>query len=130
MKETMTQFAVITEVPTDYTGNYAYSEILINPKADKHCVGANILVHPPKYDEKLFVKCLMDGGKDIIDLSKKQILMCQTPVFTLGEIMIIDSNDRSIPDGRKPSKWDVGCEYFNDVESAIKRARQVTGDTK
>jgi hypothetical protein len=81
------------------------------------------------FDDELFANAIIsrDRGETTIDLTKKQMLMCNVPVFTLGEILIIDNNDRTIPDGRKPSKWDVGCEYFDDVESAIKRAKEVYG---
>lgn len=120
------QFAVITEIPTDY-GNYACSELLINPYVDKHVVGANIVVEPPEFDEHLFADAIRfrDSGATTIDLTKKQMLMCNTPVFRLGEILVIGDCDRTIPDGRKPSKWNVGCEYFDNIEDAVKRARGV-----
>ena len=56
----------------------------------------------------------------------EEVLFCSVPVFKLGEILVMDcSSDRTIPDGRKPSKWDVECETFNDIESAVKRAIEV-----
>lgn len=121
----MVQFAVITEVPNDLCGNYACNEILINPDADNHIAGSNIIVDPPEKEEKLFVDALTRKPEATIDLTKRQIVLCNTPVFRWGEIMIIGDCDRTIPDGRKPSKWDVGCEYFNDIEDAIKRAKEV-----
>jgi|WetSurMetagenome_2_1015567.scaffolds.fasta_scaffold887823_2 hypothetical protein len=121
----MTEFAVITKIGN---GNYACGEILIDPDANKCIAGSNIIVNPPHFDEKLFAEAIMFRDQTTIDLAKKQMLFCNTPVFTLGEILIIGSNDRTIPDGRKPSKWDVGCEYFSDIESAIKRAKEVVGD--
>lgn len=123
------QFAVITEIPKDNDGNYACSKLLIVPGGRRSIAGSNILVDPPEFDENLFVDAIRshDSGATTIDLTKRRMLMCNTPVFQLGEIMIIDpTNDRTIPDGRKPSKWDVGCEYYDDIESAIKRAREVT----
>jgi hypothetical protein len=117
----MIKFAVITKIEDE--GNRACSEILIDPEAESHIAGANIIVNPP-FDEELFAKAIC-FKKTTIDLTKRQMLICNAPVFTLGEILIIDSNDRTIPDGRKPSKWNVGCEYFNDIESAIKRAKEV-----
>lgn len=122
------QFAVITDVGNDNGGNYACSELLIDPDADKHVVGSNIIVDAP-IDEDLFVEAVKfrDSGANTIDLTKRQMLFCNTPVFKLGEIMVVDrATDRTVPDDRKPSKWDVGCEYFDDVESAIKRAKEVT----
>jgi hypothetical protein len=60
-----------------------------------------------------------------IDLTKEQYVFCSTPVFKLGEILVMDSNDRTIPDGRKPSKWGVSYETFDNIDDAIKRAREV-----
>jgi len=120
----MVSFAVITRVPDD-DGNYACGELLINPDGRKHVVGSNILVNPPHFDEKLFVEALNREKQSLVDLNKKQMLMCNVPVFTLGEILVIGTNGRTIPDGRKPSKWDVNCEYFNDIEDAVKRAIEV-----
>jgi hypothetical protein len=130
----MTQFAVIVEVGE---GNHACGNLLINPNGKKHLAGSTFVVEPdlPKDEyEKLFVECLREeSGRSsrneelkTLDLTKKQLVTCLTPVFHLGEIMIIDSNDRTIPDGRKPSKWDVGCEYFDTIEKAIVRAEEVT----
>ena len=122
------QFAVITKIPNDYKGNYACSELVINPDGDNHCVGANIIVSPPDFDEKMFADAIRarDEGITTIDLTKKQILMCNTPVFRLGEIMVIDlKNDRTVPDGRKPCKWDVECEYFDNIQDAVARSIEV-----
>jgi hypothetical protein len=120
----MVTYGVITEIGE---GNYACDSILIDPDGDSCIVGSNIIVSPQHFDEKMFVDSLqaVHSGEHIIDLTKKQILMCQTPVFSIGEILIIGSNDRTIPDGRKPSKWDVTCEYFKDIRSAIKRSKEV-----
>lgn len=123
------QFAVITEIPKDNDENYACSEILVVPGGRGCTVGSNLIVDPPEFDEKMFADAIRfrDSGATIIDLTKTQILMCNTPVFRLGEIMIVDpTNDRTIPDERKPSKWNVGCEYFDDIETAIGRAKEVT----
>jgi hypothetical protein len=124
----MTTFGVITKVSEDPESNYAVSELLIKPDADKCIVGSNLLVDCG-FDAKLFAEAIRfrDSGETKIDLTKRQIVFCQTPVFKLGEIIIMDSNDRTIPDGRKPSKWDVEYEYFKDIESAIKRAKEVVG---
>ena len=120
------RFAVITEIPNDYDGNYATSEIVICPDGSKCVAGSNIIVNPPKFDEDMFVKAVSRNRDDnIVDLKQEQMLFCQIPVFELGEILIINSNDRTIPDGRKPGKWNVECEYFDTVEDAVKRAKEV-----
>jgi hypothetical protein len=119
------RFAVITEIPNDYEGNYATGEIVICPDASEHVAGANIVVNPPEFNESMFGDALVRKGGDTIDLTKKQMVFCLVPVFSLGEILIINSNDRTIPDGRKPGKWDVECEYFDTIEDAVKRAKEV-----
>jgi len=119
------RFAVITEIPNDCEGNYATSELVICPNASEHVAGANIVVNPPEFDESMFGDALVRKGGDKIDLTKKQMVFCLVPVFGLGEILIIDSNGRTIPDGRKPGKWDVECEYFDTIEDAVKRAKEV-----
>jgi len=124
--QTKIKFAVITEIHNDY-GNYACSELLINPDSNKHIAGSNIIVEPPEFDEHLFADAIRfrDSGETTVDLTKKQILLCNTPVFRLGEILVVGDCDRTIPDGRKPSKYNVGCEYFDTIEDAVKRAREV-----
>jgi hypothetical protein len=121
----MTTFAVITRLPKNNTGNYACGEILIEPNADKHIAGSKIIV-TPEFDEYLFADAILRRDDTTIDLTKKQMVFCNIPVFYLGEILVIGSNDRTIPDGRKPSKWEVGCEYFNKIEDAVAKSLEVT----
>lgn len=53
-------------------------------------------------------------------------LQLHMPVFTLGEILILDESGREVAGaGRKPSKWYVTCEEFNTVEEAVARAQQL-----
>ena len=52
-----------------------------------------------------------------------------TQVFWKGEILVLDESGREIGGvGRKPSKWFVTCEHFNNIEDAIRRSREVTRD--
>lgn len=52
----------------------------------------------------------------------------RAPVFILGEVLILGSSGRELVGlGRMPGKWDVDCEEFDDVTSAIIRSWQVTG---
>ena len=49
-----------------------------------------------------------------------------SPVFALGEIIVVDSNGREIGgDGRKPSKWFVDYEEFYTVYEAIAKAKEI-----
>lgn len=48
------------------------------------------------------------------------------PVFNVGEILILDRSGREVGyPGRKPSKWDVRCEFFDDLDLAVKRSKEV-----
>ena len=52
------------------------------------------------------------------------MLALRAPVFTLGEVLIVDENGRELAGaGRKPDKWDVGFEIFDDVAIAVERAQ-------
>jgi hypothetical protein len=122
----MTYFVVITKIPDNSSGNYACGEILINPDGEPHVVGSNIIVDPPfTMLEEYFGDALMRDRNASIDTTRKQMVFYSVPVFSLGEILVMDSNDRSIPDGRKPDKWDVGYETFTDIDSAIARAKEI-----
>jgi hypothetical protein len=121
-------FAVITKVSDDSSGNYSCAEMLINPDANPNTVGANIIVNPPFHLVKEYFSDAVKRGRDTtINLTKKQMVFCNVPVFTIGEILVMGSNDRTIPDGRKPDKWDVEYEIFNDIDSAAKRSKEVYG---
>ena len=50
----------------------------------------------------------------------------RAPVFTLGEILILDENGREMCGHlRKPSKWRVECKEFGSPEGAIQCATQL-----
>lgn len=50
-----------------------------------------------------------------------------TQVFWRGEIIVLDSDGREVGgQGRKPSKWYVTCEEFDNIEDAVARSREVS----
>lgn len=55
----------------------------------------------------------------------KLALYIRTPVFRVGELLILNENDRD-QFTRKPGKWDVTCEEFESIEDACKRVLEVT----
>lgn len=67
----------------------------------------------------------------LINLEDGNTMFIQSPVFYLGEILLLDHNGRNIegPDGggKKPSKWSVVYEVFSvdDAEKAVRRAAEV-----
>lgn len=53
-------------------------------------------------------------------------LSMRTPVFCVGEILILDGDGREVAGrGRKPSKWDVDVEHFDSLEDAVERAKEL-----
>ena len=58
------------------------------------------------------------------------MLEFRVEVFTLGEILIVDDSGREYAGkGRKPSKWGVGFEYFDDLDAATAKAIEVSTRT-
>lgn len=57
----------------------------------------------------------------------KPIGECRTAVFQEGEIVICskESGREVCYPGRKPNKWDVLYEIFSDLDSAVKRAKEI-----
>lgn len=53
-------------------------------------------------------------------------LALHAPVFSVGEILILDADGREIGyPGRKPSKWSVEVESFDTAEAATARAAEL-----
>lgn len=62
-----------------------------------------------------------------VPVGQPLLLGLRCPVFTVGEILILDASGREVGGrGRKPSKWDVEVEYFDDLGAAVRRAREVS----
>lgn len=58
------------------------------------------------------------------------LLHLRTPVFTLGEILVLDGNDRDYGTTRKPSKWFIEYECCDTVEEAIAISGRVTSEAE
>jgi len=97
----MPVFCVITDAPTDGDGNLATTFITTDGK-------------------ELF------AGVD--NKSHRMIGMAKTPVWTPGEVVILDGvGGRELCGGqRKPTKWFIGYETYSDLFDAIRRSRVVT----
>ena len=107
-------FAVITRVPLPPSpGNHALGDVWLDPQA----AGGR-------------------AGDDLISLTEALgqpitlMLYLRTPVFALGEIVILSGRGEREVCGkeRKPSKWDVEVEYFTDLHAAVKRSQEVTAE--
>lgn len=54
------------------------------------------------------------------------VLMLRQPVFSLGEVVIVDEGGRELVCGqRKADKWDVQYETFDSIDEAVRRAQEV-----
>ena len=54
------------------------------------------------------------------------ILTYRTPVFYLGEILLLDHNGREVgPHGRKPENWNVQCTMVDNIPDAVALSRKV-----
>jgi len=61
-----------------------------------------------------------------LDVIGAAIITIMAPVFWLGEILVVDEGGREIGGkGRKPSKWAVEYEEFDDLAEAVRRSREV-----
>ena len=109
----MHKFGVITAVP-----GMGKPEALTDPTVDWE---GNLALQVP-----LFTATGMVGDKPRI-IQGIEAMAFRAPVFDIGEILVLDLDGREIGGrGRKPSKWDVKCEVFDDIEKAIERAREVS----
>lgn len=61
------------------------------------------------------------------NLAMIALLHLRQPVFFLGETFIIDEHEREVGGHmRKPSKWSVSYEVFDDIDMACLRSEEVT----
>lgn len=90
-----------------------------------------VVIEVPSPDDKSNLALTMDLYADEdgrMDAPAKHIvdLRLRTPVFSLGEILILDSDGRELNGrGRKPSRWGVTVEYFDNIEEAVTKAQEL-----
>ena len=108
----MTVFAVITKTPNHDEGAFGN---LAMP-------GALFVQTVPNEPESIKPLMELEGGMGI-----SLFLSLRAPVFVAGEILILDEEDSREVDGRgrKPSKWDVSVEHFENLEDALAKSREV-----
>lgn len=87
------------------------------------------------YDDGNMYDELVEPWRIRLDLlPKKQFLNLPTDAFCIrmrnfeiGEIMVLSDYGREISGkGRKPGKWNVTCEEFDDIQTGIRRSVEVT----
>lgn len=104
----MTRIGVVTRVADPSTGgNLAIGDVWLDPQAQG---GEPMAAHQRLADAL---------GRPML------ALYLRVPVFTVGELLVLDHNERDTM-GRKPSKWDVDVETFDNIDEAVARAHEVT----
>jgi hypothetical protein len=106
------KFAVITEI--DPTGNKADDFLFL-----RHFTTG----FGPEGD---IIEQLYTDVDDPAEEDYKRMTRVRLSVFALGEILILNEYGREVSGHeRKPSKWRVKYEEFDNVEDAIKRAQAI-----
>ena len=112
----MTKFCVITKIRS-LRGNLSDDFLISIPEAQR----------PEEEDDtsKVVMNMIPDGfipeGADEVN----KLIPIKVPVFEEGEILVCDDHEIEIGKMRKPWKWDVEYEMFDDVEEAVKKAAEV-----
>ena len=104
MTEFSIRFAVVTRVPSPEAGE-----------------GGNMAT--------AFGLCQPIPGSKLLEVRPAPAglqMQLRMPVFELGEVLILDPDGREPHGrGRRPSKWDVELEFFDNVSAAIRKARKI-----
>lgn len=67
-----------------------------------------------------------DNGESVIRVPPALAITLRVPVFGTGEILVLDPSGREIGyPGRKPDKWLVEYEEFDDLDAAVARSREM-----
>jgi hypothetical protein len=69
---------------------------------------------------EIFIATGGGDGTECRPLDLLSQMSLRAPVFTVGEVLLLDSSGREISGrGRKPSKWVVEVEYCDTLEEAL-----------
>jgi hypothetical protein len=115
-------FAVITKVPKNNEEGNKYDDLLIRNRVKE----ADNMTMANACGYKSYKQC---NAEEIENIPKKDIIDVSLPVFDLGEVLILDNNGREATGrGRKPSKWSVEVEEFNNLNEAIEYSKKVLSE--
>jgi len=122
MKNKDYTFGVITKVPKHAEEGNKYDDLLVRDRKTEEDVMT--MANACGYKAYRFYD---DEENDSI--SREDVIHVCLPVFSLGEILILDNCGREIAGrGRKPSKWSVTCEEFNNLDEAIECSQKVLSE--
>lgn len=98
---------------------YVYAVITEVPNPDEH---SGNLCSPMLYWK------IPEGAAFPDEMKLIAVVYGRIEVFIRGEVLVLDGHmGREVSGkGRKPSKWAVEVEHFDDIEDAIKKAKEVT----
>ena len=115
-------FGVITKVPKNVEDGNKYDDLLVRDRKKEE--DNMSIANACGYRAYRFYDDEENDG-----ISREDIIDVTLPVFFLGEILILDNCGREIAGrGRKPSKWSVTCEEFNDMDEAIECAQKILSE--
>lgn len=99
-------FAVITEVPPEYSDGNKYDAMI----------------------EPMDIRWDLMNQYKYLNIPPDANIHFKARVFEIGEVLPVDGlyGREIVARGRKPSKWDVQYETFKTIEEAIARSREVT----
>jgi len=110
IKKNKFKYCVITKTKTKYKLGNHYDDIAIEMWDDIN--KKYVLTVSHDFESK--------------DYKDKDRIWIKLPVFQLGEIIVIDNNDREIGGAeRKPDKWLIEYKIFNSIKKAIKKSLEV-----
>ena len=100
-------FAVITKVPKPGEGNEGHVVLVKDWDKDN--------------EEQIYRFSTIEDFDNPNDYIEAKI-----PVFNLGEVLILNDSGREVAGmQRKPSKWSVEVEEFDNLDDAVKKAQEV-----
>jgi len=127
LNEEKIKFVVITKAsdkPCKDEGNWSDATAVINDKEVEPCL--YIDADPDEFPRENILASAVTPVVIENGNRRFKIARIRVPVFTVGEILIVDDSGREVAGAlRKPSKWWVEYEEFDDLREAIKRAREL-----
>jgi|GEM_PF-2697091 len=122
MKNKDYTFGVITKVPKNVEDGNKYDDLLVRDRKTEEDVMT--MANACGYKAYRFYDDEENDG-----ISREDVVHVCLPVFSLGEILILDNYGREIAGrGRKPSKWSVTCEEFDSLDNAIECSQKVLSE--